>query len=123
MQEHKPIPALGLSAIAMFQANQQRLANALAVEVAEAMGLPAADGWKIDFAQGVAFRDVPDQAPAAPGAPVLELVQGDRENKGPEQEPPAPPAQVPAQDPAPAPADAPEVTDEPAPAMPAANQG
>ena len=64
--ETRPLPAIARSAYALFQADMNRGIQALAVQALSSLTLAPELGWKVDFEQGVAVRDVADAAPEAP---------------------------------------------------------
>lgn len=58
-EETKPIPRIANTAIRLMTAEHTREANIVASETLHAMGLSPNDGWKVDIANGLAFREAP----------------------------------------------------------------
>ena len=63
MTESKPIPAIARTALELVNAEYQRTIQLVAAQTIAAMGLDLADGWKVDFDNGVAIRETPDIQP------------------------------------------------------------
>jgi hypothetical protein len=73
--EKVPLPAIARSAFALLSRQAEAAVERIGGETLGAMALAPELGWRVDFAAGVAVREVPD-APAADGH-VAEIAAGD----------------------------------------------
>ena len=62
-QETKPLFAIATTAIRLMKAEHARDENLVAGQALDAMGLSPNDGWRVDLANGLAFREVQDEKP------------------------------------------------------------
>jgi len=65
-QETKPLFAIATTAIRLMKAEHARDENIVAGQALDAMGLSPNDGWRVDLANGLAFREVAEKPDIAP---------------------------------------------------------
>ncbi len=62
MTDSKPLPAIALTAIQLITAEHNRAVDVVARQALDVMGLRIEDGWKVNVGDGVAMREVKDEA-------------------------------------------------------------
>lgn len=65
-EEKKPLPTLALTAIRLVSSEYERNVQTIAAQILDGMNLSAAEGWQVNFAEGVAVRAVADNESPVP---------------------------------------------------------